>query len=217
MKYVLPVLLFLLLAPAAFSEAPLFEDDFNGTLKEGWSWLRENPGAWRVANDALEIRVEPGNMWGKSNSAKNVLLRDVPAHGDEGIAVSATLENHPTNQYEQIDLVWYYDDSHMVKIGLELVHGQLSLVMGREAEDRAITLSIIPMKTNVIRVRLTVKGNRIHGEYQVPGDDEWHEGGKCDLPVKGKPKVSIQAYQGAADVEHWARISDFRIERAGRK
>ena len=29
----------------------------------------------------------------------------------------------------------------------------------------------------------------------------------------GKPKASIQAYQGPADAERWAKISDFKILR----
>jgi regulation of enolase protein 1 (concanavalin A-like superfamily) len=212
MKLLAPTLLLLAAAFLANANTALFSDHFSSDLKPGWSWLRENPEGWRIKDDGLEILVEPGNMWGKSNNARNVLLRPIPEVDSGGVAISATLENHPTNQYEQIDLVWYYDDSHMVKIGIELVHGQLSLVMGCEADDRAKTLSIIPLKTNVLRARLTAKDGRIHGEYQLPGSDEWHEGGKCDLPVKGKPKASIQTYQGAPDVEHWARITDFHME-----
>jgi len=210
---ILPHLFHLACVAPALGGLVLFVEPFSGTLREGWSWVRENPDAWRVTEDALEIRVEPGNMWGPANDAKNVLVRPIPAVESGGVAISATLENYPTNQYEQINLVWYYDDSHMVKIGLELVHGQLSMVMGWEAADRATTLSIVPMKSNIIRVRLTVLGNRIHGQYQIPGSAEWHEGGQCDLPENGAPKASIQAYQGAPESAHWARVTDFRIEK----
>ena len=44
------------------------------SLPQAWTWLRENPKAWRLKDQGLEIKIEPGNMWGGQNDAKNVLL-----------------------------------------------------------------------------------------------------------------------------------------------
>ena len=44
------------------------------SLPEGWAWKRANPETWRLRNQGLEIKIEPGNMWGGTNDAKNVLL-----------------------------------------------------------------------------------------------------------------------------------------------
>ncbi|MBX3176797.1 MAG: hypothetical protein KF886_05520 [Candidatus Hydrogenedentes bacterium] len=199
------------IAFAAVADMILFEDNFAGSLKEGWSWIRENPDGWRATREGLEILVEPGNMWGAANDARNVLVRPLPRLGDSPVEITATLENYPTGQYEQVNLVWYYDDSHMVKIGLELVHGQLSLVMGREEDDKTMTLSIIPMASNTVEVRLTGNGREVLGAYRTPDSTEWKPGGKCDLPVNGAPMASIQAYQGLPGVEHWAKIRAFRV------
>ncbi|NQU23696.1 MAG: hypothetical protein HQ567_20635 [Candidatus Nealsonbacteria bacterium] len=38
----------------------VFEDTFDSKPADGWIWLRENSDAWRIKDDALEIRVEPG-------------------------------------------------------------------------------------------------------------------------------------------------------------
>src|ERR1700745_926285 len=122
-----------------------FHDDSKGRLGEGWSWTREHPGAWRVTQRGLEVLIEPGNMWGPQNNARNVLIRPTPEAEDAEIEVCVTVENHPTNQYEQADLVWYYDDSNMVKLGQELVDGSLSVVMGREEHDQTRTIAIIPL------------------------------------------------------------------------
>ena len=105
----------------------MFQDDFKLKLGEGWSWVREHREAWRSSERGLEVRIEPGNMWGSANDAKNVLLRPAPNAATNEIQITATVENRPTAQYEQVDLVWYYDDSHMVKLGLELVDGKLSM------------------------------------------------------------------------------------------
>src|SRR2546427_4361994 len=93
----------------------LFRDDFKGKLGEGWSWVREHRGAWRTTERGLEVRIEPGNMWGPQNNAKNLLVRAAPDMTTGEIEISVQVENQPTNQYEQVDLVWYYDDSNMVK------------------------------------------------------------------------------------------------------
>ena len=49
-------------------------DPSGKSLPSGWEWKRENPEGWRLRDGGLEIRIEPGNMWGKKNDAKNVLL-----------------------------------------------------------------------------------------------------------------------------------------------
>src|SRR3954447_5899683 len=57
----------------------LFQDDFRGKLGDGWSWIRERREAWRVTDKGLEVLIEPGNMWGPQNDARNVLVRPAPA------------------------------------------------------------------------------------------------------------------------------------------
>lgn len=184
----------------------------SGKLAEGWVWRRENPATWRVRDNALEVRIEPGNMWGPANDARNVLVRRLEGVSSaEEVGVSVTVSNKPTGQYEQVDLVWYYDDSHQVKIGQEMVDGKLSIVMGREEKDRTRTIAIIPIEALQVDLRLGTTNNIIRGAFRAKGAKEWREAGSCDLPVHGQPHVAIQCYQGPANVEHWARITDFEL------
>lgn len=192
------------------ADETLFRETFNGKLQGGWSWLRENKAAWRVAADALEIRVEPGNMWGPANDAKNVLVRDLPDSRGP-LEVSVTVSNQPTEQYEQVDLVCYYDDSHMVKIGFELVDGKRSIVMGREEKDRTRTIAIIPVEPLTVELRLILEGTNIRGSFRAAGSSEWRDAGRCEPPARGAPKLSIQCYQGPSGAEHWARISNVTV------
>src|SRR6266436_3996704 len=113
------ILLHASLAVAVHADEVLFQDDFKGKLGEGWSWVREHRQAWRATERGLEVRIEPGNMWGPANDARNVLVRPAPDTANEGIEVSVNVENRPTSQYEQTDLVWYCDDGNMVKLGQE--------------------------------------------------------------------------------------------------
>jgi regulation of enolase protein 1 (concanavalin A-like superfamily) len=191
--------------------AELFRDDFNDRIAEGWTWIREDKSGWRATERGLEVRVQPGNMWGPANNATNVLIRALPNTTNTTLEISVTVENRPTEQYEQVDLVWYYDDSHMVKLGQELVDGKLSIVMGREEKDKTSTMAIIPIQSAVVHLLLVAKGSSIRGEYRLGNENKWRFAGECALPANGTPKASLQAYQGPKAVERWARFTEFRI------
>ena len=192
----------------------MIEDQFKGKLGAGWSWVREHPQAWRATDHGLEVRIEPGNMWGPQNDAKNLLTRQAPNAAGAEIEVSVQVENKPTHQYEQVDLVWYYSDSNMVKLGQELVDGKLSVVMGREENDKTRTISITPLDSTVVGLRILAKDNLIRGQFRTP-QNTWRDVGECDMPVLPgtTPRISLQFYQGSENEEHWARITDFRIRK----
>lgn len=198
---------------AGATEHVLFSDDFNGKLGDGWRWVRENPGAWRATASGLEIKIEPGNMWGGKNDAKNVLVRDLPKIENGALSAEVVVANKPSNQYEQVNLVWYYDDSNMVKIGLELVDGEVCMVMGREENDETRTIAKPPVGNDIdtLHLRLTARGATLKGEYRRSEVDDWKDAGECDLPIKGDAKISLQAYQGPSDAEHWTKLTRFRI------
>ena len=168
-----------------------------------------------MSERGLEVRIEPGNMWGPQNDARNLLVRPAPAVTNGALEVSVKVENQPTNQYEQVDLVWYYDDSDMVKLGEELVDGKLSVVMGREEHDQTKTLAIIPLASAAVRLKLKIRGDQIRGQFRLSDAAEWRDAGQCTLPApeNATAKISLQFYQGAPAVEHWARVTQFRILR----
>lgn len=194
---------------------------FSGkSLPQDWTWKRPNPEAWRLRDGGLEIKIEPGNMWGGKNDAKNVLL--IPLSKEyqvSGTDVQVTLANSPTKRWEQVDLVWYFRDSHMVKIGLELEHGINSVVMGREENDRTRTIKIVPINKDRVTVRLRVTGGQVEGYYRLNAEDKWIPVGICKEPRPANSSddahVSIQCYQGDPRNPHWARITDLNIDVAG--
>lgn len=198
------------------ADETVVREDFERKLADGWLWVRENPSAWRVTGHGLEVRSLPGNMWGPPNNAVNVLVRPLPNFTNSTLEIAVTIENRPTEQYEQADLVWYYDDSHMVKLGQELVDGKLSIVMGREEKDRTRTIAIIPLNSFKVRLRLTANGGLLRGEFRLPEDEKWRLAGECDMPAKGEPKASLQTYQGPKAAEHWVKFTEFRVVKHSR-
>ena len=186
----------------------LFQDTFRAKLGDGWKWIRESPADWRVGVQGLEVCIRPGNMWGPANDAHNLLVRPAPRKVD--LEITASITNHPTHQYEQVDLVWYYDDGHMVKVGQELVDGKLSVVMGREENDKTRTISITPIDADTVELRLQITEGRIAGFFKMQKGG-WQRVGACTPPANGQPSISLMFYQGAADVRHWARVSELTI------
>jgi regulation of enolase protein 1 (concanavalin A-like superfamily) len=197
----------------AAADEVVFRDGFQGQLAEGWSWVREDRTGWRVLERGLEVRLQPGNLWGPSNNATNVLTRPIPPSALPNLEVGVTVTNRPREQYEQVNLVWYYDDGHMVKLGQEQVDGKLSLVMGREEADRTRTIALLPLEALAVELRFLVRGERIRGEYRPAGAADWLVAGETDLPVHGTPQVSLQCYQGPKSRDRWARFTSFYLKR----
>jgi hypothetical protein len=200
----LPIATLAVVAPAAPADEPrpVFEDHFAGRLADGWHWLREDPGAWRVKDRALEIRIQPG----KADTVKNALVRPAPDRGAGAWAIEVTVASTapPSRQYEQEGITWYRDGRPAFKLVRELVDGKVVVVPGKH-----------PVTAERVRLRLEVRGDKYTARYR-PGDQgEWQTAASGQLPPAGagKDEVSLQCYEGPADVEHWARFTDFRIIR----
>ncbi|MSU47667.1 MAG: hypothetical protein EXS37_00975 [Opitutus sp.] len=198
---------------ATAAQEPFFHDRFAGEIAVGWSWRREEPSHWRTGPHGLEIRVLPGNLWGRANNANNILVRAMPDPAAQPLEITATLHHEPTGQWEQTNLAWFYDESHMVKLGQELVSGKLCVVMGREEADKTRTVGIVPLDAHTVQLRLLVTGRRIHGQYRTVHWEAWREVGDCDLPLMATPHLSLHCYQGPKDVNHWAQFEQVTVRR----
>lgn len=189
-------------------------DSLKGSMRKEWRWLRENKDGWKLTDRGLQVLIEPGNMWGKDNNAKNVLLHPIPDAWQDSAGVSVQLEQHPKKRWEQTNLVWYYSDSMMVKIGLELEHGKTNIVMGHESGDRTRTIAIVPYPDESVQLRFVVDGLKLRGFYRKPGATDWTEVGTTNLPSDSAtptPKVSLQFYMGEANSDRWATVSNFKM------
>jgi len=176
----------------------IFEDRFEGKLADGWSWLRENPGYWRIREGALEIRIEPG----VAQTVRNALVRKAPDRSQGKFAVELTVQNLSplTNQYEQAGITWYCGGKPVFKLVKELLDGQVCIIPGKKLiEDKPV------------RLRLVVSADRYVAQYRVEGTEEFLTAAEGSLPPPQDDEVSIQGYHGPVDAEHWIRFDDFRI------
>lgn len=176
----------------------IFEDHLSGKLGPGWTWLRENPKAWRFGEGALEIHVEPG----VNTTVKNALVREAPDRrkGKFAIEVTITFTTPPTKQYEQAGITWYIDGKPAFKLVHEQIDGKTYVIPGR-----------VLTSTQTVQLRLVVTADKFTTQFRPDGKGEFQTSLSGKLPAPGKDQVSIQCYQGPADAEHWIRFRDFRV------
>jgi hypothetical protein len=179
----------------------VFEDRFEGHLGPGWTWLRENPQAWRIREGGLEIRIEPG----MADSVRNALVRPAPDRSQGRYAIEVTVRNlaDKTEQYEQAGITWYSDRKPVFKLMKELVHGE-GLIM---------IPSRTPMTNKMVELRLVVSADQYVAQYRPDAKGEFLTAASGTLEPASNEQVSIQSYHGPADKEHWVRFERFRIVR----
>ena len=190
----------IILAGWAVADEPRvqFEDGFDKKLGDGWTWLRENPDAWRIQDGALEIRVEPGH----AETVKNALRRSTPDRSKMKFAVEVTITftAEPTQQYEQAGITWYHEDKPVFKLVHERIDGELWIIPGRQ-----------PAPEKTVQLRLIVDGRKWTAQFRRDSKGEFQTAAEGELPTPGNDMISLQCYQGPPDSTHWIRFDDFHI------
>ena len=198
MSHVLRSSVALLLLQAVVSAAEprvIFQDRFEGKLCVGWTWLRENPQAWRIKDSGLEIRAEPG-------AAKNALVCKVPERSKGKLAAEVTITfiTPPTGQFEQAGITWYRDGQPSFKLVHELIDGKTYVIPGRR-----------PTTTRRIQLRLIFNGDSYTAQFRPESQGEYQTVANGRLPPPGDDRISLQCCNGSPDASHWVRFTNFRL------
>jgi regulation of enolase protein 1 (concanavalin A-like superfamily) len=189
----------------------LFEEKFTDKLDKNWSWVREEPKAWRLDKGALVLDVLPGSLWMTQHSAKNVLLRPAPLAPKDGFVIEVQLENTPKNQFEHAGLVCYYDDENYVTCNKEFIKTQRVFLVS-EKNGKPTGGPDKEYDKPVIWFRMIVKGEKVKGQYRATEKDEWQTIAEAVLPSSDKKlQVGLLSGYGAEKPERQAKFQHFRI------
>jgi regulation of enolase protein 1 (concanavalin A-like superfamily) len=206
-------ILFLGAGSAAFADDKprvIFAEKFSVPLETGWSWLREEPKAWKVEDGALHILALPGHLYAKHNDARNVLLRKAPETA-KPLAIEVYVESRPKLLFEEAAMYWYYDDDNYISVVQEQVGKEVNVRMIREKAGAPASLLNKKYEAEGVWLRLVVSAGKATGYYRQTDKDQWEKMGQADLPSKGEAKVGLNAAGGPKDTDRWARFRDFRI------
>jgi regulation of enolase protein 1 (concanavalin A-like superfamily)/pimeloyl-ACP methyl ester carboxylesterase len=196
--------------PNEHGDRVLFQERFASELREGWSWVREEPKAWRIEDGALVLRTLPGYLHAERNNAKNVLVRTPPDAKSTSIAVEVSLESDPLTQFEHAGLVWYYDDDNYVAVFKERLDGKPELQMVTERGGKP-SFAVKPYESRTVWLRLVASGANVVSQYRHSAEGAWQTVGESTLPVRGEPKVGITSGGTPEDAARYARFRNFRI------
>lgn len=201
--------------PSAVKQKVLFDKKFTSPLKDGWYWIREKPGEWKVENRKLMLRSLPGYLYMEDNNAPNVLLRKAPANS-RALIVEVFLENQPQVPYEHAGLYWYYDDDNYVCILKEWMGSEMLVRLIGEKDSKATFRGQPKYTAAGVWLRLVIEGGKASGYYRQTDKEEWRELGQVDLPAKGDAKAGLNAGGGPENSDRWVSFSHFSYFRTSR-
>jgi len=182
---------------------------FTGELGKEWSWVREDPNAWRIEKGSLVLRTLPGYLHAKSNNSQNVLLRPLPK-SEKPLAVEVHVESEPKVQFEHAGLVWYVDDDNYVSLFQEVLSGKVELQMVTEKAAKP-RFAVAHHEAKGVWMRLVIDGGKITSQYRPTEKEAWKVVGQSDLPAAGTARVGVMAGGVPKDAERYVRFRAFRI------
>jgi WD40 repeat protein/regulation of enolase protein 1 (concanavalin A-like superfamily) len=196
-------------ATLTWPEKVLFEEPFTDQLAKGWSWVREDPKAWRLEKGALVLRTLPGYLHAKENNARNILLRPLPK-ADKPLAVEVLVEGEPKVQYEHAGLVYYVDDDNYVALFQEVLGKtvELQMVIEKDAQPR---FAVAKHSAKEVSLRLLIAGGKITAQYKPSEKETWKTVGQGDVPAGDAARVGLMSGGAPKDAERFVRFRSFRI------
>ena len=124
------ILIMLTASLAAQEKEIIFEDKFEGQLKDGWTWKRVNPKGYRFVRNTLEILMEPF----ADKETRNVLSRQAPNRklGTYQIELQIDTPTPFENQYQQVGIFWTQGENVIFKFVREMIDGDIYIFPGKK-------------------------------------------------------------------------------------
>ena len=159
-----------------------FSDAFEPTtLKEGWSWIRENKADWSLSESPkyLTVTAKTGDIRGTANNAENILLQS--ANTDWSITSRMEFSKRPLKADQQGGIIAYQDDDNYVKlVYVNSIKGFLGgdeyieLLIERQGEQYSAanikTTGLVPDDLAMV-LKLEKKGSKYTAYYATGGKD----------------------------------------------
>lgn len=93
---------------------PMFRDDFNSTLRMGWTWTNENSANWSLQTVPGSLQIKADSGYVNLSNMPNLLLRPAPV-GDFLIETSLLFDPKDNNQFA--GLILYESNDNFIQVG----------------------------------------------------------------------------------------------------
>lgn len=208
--------------PAAKPVAPwpqpkeIVRDGFEGKLGPGWVWLDEDPAAWNIEGQRLNMKRFPGKGFYGINMKIPVLYRPaVPFR--RGLEMRVKVGFDVDKPYGQAGFVVFYDNDRYAKYILEYWYNKGTHVIFLREDDgvpchcKGICEKDVHVGKIEVELRLQYDGEKFITSYRFPGDKDWTHHFDVDA-IKNEGPVNVglfsQADSGSTD---WAWFDDFEL------
>lgn len=154
---------------------PVFRDDFDGSLNEGWQWLGEDTSNWNLTDvpGFLRITLQPSSI-APDGRAQNFLVRAFP-EGDFQIETFVMFE--PSSNFQFAGLLIYEAQGKAMQFGRAFANCGFEACKGNaiyfDLADPGVVSPpnfVTPVgETSQAWLRLVRIGNRYEGYYSADG------------------------------------------------
>lgn len=185
-------------------------DEFDSTtLNSSWSWIKEDPTHWSLANNPgfLQIITQNGGIF--SATYHNLLVKDAPSE-DYRITTKATIS--PTEDFQGASIIVYSDDNNYIRLGRRFASPASGDEVNFRHESNDVLVEHIPVIENAttLYLRITKEGNVYSGFYSVDGDSYTYIG--QTTAVFTNHKIGILSENGPSTTEIPSDYDFFRLE-----
>lgn len=184
---------------AVRADSPIWRDDFDGSLGEGWAWVNENPAQWSLTERPGFLRVYASAY---ATGGENLLLRPA-AQGDFTIKTRVLFE--PDTNFQFAGLVIWQDEGNFLQLGRAFCDVEEACV------GNGLYFDFVDDGTWVggnfaapvgdpseAYLRLERRGEMVRAFYSVDEGISWYELGThwipADFPVNGVGLTAAQDY-----------------------
>ncbi len=203
--------------PAAAAAPVTWTDTFDGDeLDPRWEVVNPEPSALSVSSGALRIAGQPGDTWQTANTAKNVVMLDVPA-GD--FTATAEVSAGVAKVYQGAGLIAWQDMDNYLRSGLTYVGAALT-PSGVAIETDVETGAVFSAAgftdrpgSSAETIRLQRTGDTIATSYYDGATDSWVAAGSTTVSFD-TTQVGLYALAAQDGTVLPAAFHSFTIEHA---
>ena len=176
------------------------DDEFDGDSLDTCRWttvLNPTPGGLEVADGALRISAQAGDITGGTVSARNIVLQDAPEDGTWAATTQMSLSG--TDDYLQGGLVAHTSNANYAKVvAMRTPEGDWVVELGRRIDGDMVYLNKpLPGAPDDLLLQMVSTGSAIQARWSTDGGTTWSSMG-AGYPSEGlvAPRIGVAAYNG---------------------